>query len=258
MPQFKAILLLCFLTVASSGKVNLLARGNFVKLKIIAEEVSREILLKSVDRQIVYGNYANPDQFPYYGYAIVHRPWTSIFCGSSLISTIWLTTVAHCMRNATGAQIYFGSIDTQNMPTSRSAAGFIAHESFDFPTPYANDIALIKLSSAVSLSPSIQPITLPAFSQKAKDFTGAFMTVCGFGKTSSEYPRYLQYTTLSGISNAECNRAHWNFVNTMLCGKGAGNTGSGVCFGDSGLFFLDLSSYIVGFILLNNRWTSSY
>lgn len=237
MQQFSAVLLLSFLTVALGREAHLAVKGHgaFVKLKIVPYEITRGILLKNIDSQIVSGNYAAPDQFPYFGNAILYRRAALIFCGSSLISNHWVVTAAHCMLDVTGAQIYFGSIDRLDMKTSRSAEGYFAHESFDVP-PLANDIAIIKLTSAVPLSASIQPILLPAHSEKTIDFNGASMTACGFGKTATEYPRYLQYTSLTGLSNAECLRSHWVFLNTMLCGKGAGNTGSSVCSGDSGSF----------------------
>ena len=203
MLRLSILLFVCFLASALNSEFIHKRRGHAIdrrrfqltKLEIIPEEIRRKILLDNINSQIVLGNYAAPNQFPYYGYTIIHRTSGSSFCGSSLISTVWVTTAAHCLRNALAVAIYFGSIDKENMPVSRSAEGYVVHESFEKPTTLANDIALIKLTSAVPLSVSIQLVQLPAHSAKTIDFSGIRMTSCGFGTTVTEYPRYLIFNT---------------------------------------------------------------
>lgn len=125
---------------------------------------------------------------------------------------------------------------SHNLLWISNAAGYIIHEQFESPTITTNDIALIKLASAVPLSSSIGIIQLPARSEKSKAFSGIPLTSCGFGQTSDGYPRYLQYITITGMTNAECARTHWVFrPDSMICGKGSNSVGSSVCFGDSGL-----------------------
>lgn len=224
----------CFLIVVISSGVD---NNGFVKLNIIPEELGNEILLQnSYNRagRIVMGSLAVTNQFPYYGYAVLYLSTYQTFCGSSLISSTWVVTAAHCMANVSAAIIYFGSTDKQYMKVSRNAQGYIVHESFDKPSALVNDIALIKLTSAVPFSKSVAVVKLPARSETTKSFNGVALTSCGFGKTETNYPRYLQFTTIEGLANNECLRYHWVFRNSMLCGKGSNDTGSAVCFGDSG------------------------
>lgn len=238
MDQFAIILLflglfnVALISEVGSETVN----GQFVILDIISEEKSREALQQNVTRagRIVMGSYATANQFPYYGYAILYRTASSTFCGSSLISSEWLVTAAHCMKDVTSGAVYFGSIDRDIMKISRNINGYIIHELFDNPTPFANDIALLKLTSAVPFSTSIASVQLPARSDKANVYSGVSLTSCGFGKANDGYPRYLQYTTITGMSNAECLKNHWVFLDSMLCGKDFRVVGSSVCFGDSG------------------------
>ena len=231
-------LVLCFLTIALGREINKTRNGQFVPLDIMPEGLGNEILLQNSGGRagrIVLGSYAGINQFPYYGYTIIYRPKSTNFCGSTLISSEWLVTAAHCMRTAMSVIVYFGSVDRDYMKVSRNAAGYFVHEQFESPTIRANDIALIKLTSAVPLSSSIGIIKLPAHSEKSKAFSGITLTSCGFGQTHEGFPRYLQYTTITGMTNAECSRTHWVFrPDSMICGKGTNSAGSSVCYGDSG------------------------
>lgn len=187
-----------------------------------------------VNSRIVNGIGASENQFPFFGLAILYRIGSSTSCGSSLISSSWVLTAAHCMANVTSARIFLGSVDRQNMQISRTASMFKVHEFFDMPTPLANYVALIKLSSPVAFSDSVQAIQLPRLTDREQVFASTFLTAAGFGQTLKGKPRYLQFTHLMGMSNTECRAAHWVFRESMICAKSAFANGSGVCYGDSG------------------------
>ncbi|CRK99045.1 CLUMA_CG011947, isoform A, partial [Clunio marinus] len=208
----------------------------FVNFEILPDEIFDDILANVTrfrSTRIVYGSIASTNQFPYYAYLIIYRPGVSIFCGGTLITTQWLTTAAHCVRDYTGAQAYFGSINKNNMPVKITASGHYVHEDWD-PSTLANDIALIKLLTAVPISSAINTVQLPPRSDVSKSYDGSVLVACGFGKThENSFPTYLNYASINGISDYDCSLVHWVFKSTMLCAKGL-NTGSSTCFGDSG------------------------
>ncbi|MEK6262697.1 MAG: trypsin-like serine protease [Planctomycetota bacterium] len=98
-------------------------------------------------------------------------------CSGTLIAPNVVLTAAHCVPcNAT--EIYVGA--NSNLPgTGRvfSVERVIAHEDFNFPTEYANDIALVVLTGPVSGVLVRERATTAEF-----DATTSF-TVAGFGFT---------------------------------------------------------------------------
>ena len=215
--------------------------STFVELEIYPEEMGRSILMKGIQSgsrgsRIVLGDAAGANQFPYFSYIVIYRSSTSIFCGGSLISQLWVLTAAHCMNDIKAAQVYFGSTDKTKMKISQSAKGFFIHPSYNSPSYLANDIGILKLVAPVPLSTSVKVIQLPTRSDTSKSFKGVLMFVSGFGKTTTGYPQNLHFTKIVGFSDAECLAAHWVFTNEMLCGVGAFDEGSSVCSGDSGKF----------------------
>jgi secreted trypsin-like serine protease len=207
------------------------------RLKFLPENLSLSLLKEKLldkSERIVYGNVASEGQFPYFGYAVLHYQASMNFCGSTLISQLWVLTAAHCMEEVLAAQVFFGSVDKLNMPTSRSASEFIVHESYNQPTPLANDIALIKLSSPIIFNHSVRPVRLPKASDQTFSFSRVLLVAMGFGRTENGIPRYLQFTYLRGLSNSYCRKVHWVYLDTMLCAKSSSIYGNGICFGDSG------------------------
>ncbi|CRK87237.1 CLUMA_CG001039, isoform A [Clunio marinus] len=123
------------------------------------------------------------------------------------------------------------------MPIFRNAITVIIHPSFQNPNPVANDISLSRLISPVPLSIAVNVIQLPSRSDSTRSFAGHLLTASGFGWNLYEYPRYLHFTHLVGISDATCAHHHWVFLNTMICAVGA-NHASSTCGGDSVLNML--------------------
>lgn len=247
------LLLSCCLAVISGSSTN--TTNDFVDLQIFPDELGKAIILQHKARigRIVFGSLAATNQFPHFGYVVLYRTDLTTFCGSALISAGWVISAAHCMNAVVGANVYFGSTDKQNTKTTRSALRYIVHPQYQYPTPLANDLALIQLTSDVVLSASVKIVPLPTRSMVKKNYTNLVLTACGFGKTNSGYPRYMQYTYLYGVSDADCLAAHWVFRPTMLCGKSATSYGSSTCFGDSGTSIVDEFDISTNIAFI--RWT---
>lgn len=231
----KIVFFACFVTSSLCNPLNF--TGEFVECEIVPLEKTLELLKQDQDPnqgqrigRVVYGSLASTNQFPHFGYLSLFRPTRSLFCGSSLISSTWVVSAAHCLLDVYGGQALFGSTDKNTMTVSRNIKRYILHPSYNQPTPLANDITLVELSSSVSFSNAVKAIKLPTRAEVGKSFTGLTMVASGFGVTTTGYvSRVLQYTYLTGLSFNECKANHGVFIDSMLCGKSALNTGSSIC-----------------------------
>lgn len=118
---------------------------------------------------------------------------------------------------------------------SRSSSGFYKGPGFTDAKWWEHDIALLHLSSAVTLSNAINTIQLPPRTYVGKNFANQQLTAIGFGRNLEGNQRYLQYIYMIGVSDAKCLASHWVFTNYIFCAIGSGNYG-GICSGDSGKF----------------------
>lgn len=116
----------------------------------------------------------------------------------------------------------------------RQANLIINHPSYNSRT-IDNDISLIRVSAAFTLSNAISAIALP--NQGSGVSTGAYGIVSGWGtlaQGASSLPATLQSVWVPVVAQATCNAAYWGGItDNMLCaGYLAG--GRDACQGDSG------------------------
>jgi secreted trypsin-like serine protease len=190
--------------------------------------------------RIVGGTEATPGQIPW---QVLVRP-AGYLCGGSLVDVRYVITAAHCVVDDAGAPISPAQITitvgehtrgvSDGYEQERTADALYVHPSYDANT-YNNDIALIRLSSPVTLNGRVATIAL------ARDATlgdaGATALVSGWGTTSSggSAAATLRRVTMPIVSTATCAGSYGSgsITTNMLCaGLAAGGVDS--CQGDSG------------------------
>lgn len=192
----------------------------------------------NLNNRIVNGFNATVGQFPWQVslYGTVDN--TSMLCGGSLISDIWVLTAGHCVYNVTSFTVGMGSIILNSPQISMVTTTSILHPLYDSVT-LNYDIALIRLPSAVTFTSTIQAIPLPGRSEINNKFTGYKAAASGFGltsDTSTVASQILQFTNLTVISNEACAQFYGTdvVIESTLCAFGYDYRNQSSCNGDSG------------------------
>lgn len=163
----------------------------------------------------------------------------------------FILTAGHCAKSlSTGlytnpaSMTVIPGIDRTITGGSRGVTSLWVHPTYDRATSSSGriDLAVLQLSSPLTLSPSVQPITMCASSTCEK--AGLNVYVSGYGETvsdvSSSTQTKLQWAPLSMVSTATC-AAVWTanglgtLPNTNICaGPNPSTANYDSCFGDSG------------------------
>jgi secreted trypsin-like serine protease len=187
---------------------------------------------------IIGGQDATPGQFPY---QLSQTRTGSHSCGASLLSANYALSAAHCVDGAlVGVLGIIAGLHNRNDMTgavSSAVSSYTTHASYnDGSVTFANDIAIIRLSTPIPEQGWIQFASLPA--DNGNDFAGQTCQISGWGRTSSSnvLPNTLQWTNIGVISQAACNTAlapvsGANVGPGQICLSG---NGVGSCNGDSG------------------------
>ena len=170
------------------------------------------------------------------------------FCGGSIISAYWVVTAAHCVDVASRSnyRILAGSATLGSGMSSLTVDHVIVHPSYDEDN-FRNDIALVKLSSPLSFSSTIESIALPT----RKPAGGASALITGWGgtwmvnsspgsplnyyNTPARYPDHLQGATVVVQFDGVCSNEYGASFNRteMLCAS-VPDFLIDTCQGDSG------------------------
>uniref|UniRef100_A0A3P9P3R9 chymotrypsin n=1 Tax=Poecilia reticulata TaxID=8081 RepID=A0A3P9P3R9_POERE len=145
------------------------------KLRVNVDvHVSSDCGQPALNTRIVGGAEAPQGSWPWQ----VSLETSSHFCGGSLISSEWVLTAGHCIIRSAQKSL----TGTNPNKVTRTVAQVIRHPSFSIST-LDNDIALIKLSSAVTFNSYISPVCLAA--ADSSFYSGVDSWVTGWGNIGS-------------------------------------------------------------------------
>ncbi|KNE87868.1 hypothetical protein PSTG_18741, partial [Puccinia striiformis f. sp. tritici PST-78] len=152
-----------------------------------------EGMLPQLDGRIVGGQATTINSFPY---QISLQRSGSHSCGGSIYNSKIIVTAAHCLQgvSASSLRIRAGSSYWNSGGVVVGVAAFKNHEGYN-PSTKVNDIAVIRLVSALSLSSTIKTIGLAS----SAPGNGAAAVVSGWGtlKSGGSIPAQLQYVNLN-------------------------------------------------------------
>ena len=195
---------------------------------------------------IVGGVPAQPGAWPWQVLLSITTNQGTFMCGGSLVSDQWVLTAAHCIEDAgnntvspTTVTVRAGSLQKDSGGVVVGVSRIIKHHAYE-PATFDNDIALLRLSSPLPLSSTINVVDPLSASQESQlAATNTLATVTGWGTTSpggntsasllqAQVPLLTSSdcTTLSAYSSSQLS-------NNMIC-AGYMQGGKDACQGDSG------------------------
>uniref|UniRef100_H2ZII6 Peptidase S1 domain-containing protein n=1 Tax=Ciona savignyi TaxID=51511 RepID=H2ZII6_CIOSA len=195
------------------------------------------------DERIVGGKSSFLGGWPWMVYILIDG---STLCGGTLIDEYWVVTAAHCFKTATSSttvKMYFGRLnpyatrEQEPHVQIRDAVQLILHEEWDKNRFPYNDIALLRVGTAVRFNQFTNKVCLPNGESPSP---GTRCWVTGFGTTAYRGPaaKILREVSLPIVDLNTCARSYTSTSypidqQKMLC-AGYAQGGRDACQGDSG------------------------
>ncbi|EDS36508.1 polyserase-2 [Culex quinquefasciatus] len=196
-----------------------------------------------INEVIVRGRDVTPGSFPWHA-AIYHRKGRSdsYACGGTLISSMYVLTADHCVKDDNGyvlspkrifARLGVHNLNAPNLQTSQHHDILMIHR-FTKPQQKKNDIALLELSTEAAFNQHVQPACI----NQEEDVTGQSGVAVGWGFTEDDdVSATLKAARMPVVSTTTClehdrDTFGQTLDSSLFC---AGYTnGTTVCNGDSG------------------------
>ena len=195
--------------------------------------------------RIVGGWKAEITQWPWQVKVFMHTALGVGHCGGSLISPNWVLTAAHCVEPRDNSHnpvpverftVRVGSSYSSDGGRIVDVERAIAHPGYS-PSGHHHDIALLKLSESVPVTPEVRPIQL-ASERLTRVFAGpdACAVVTGWGRIQFDHrtgSEELRAVGLPIVSNEQCRAVFSDIIDAQIC-AGYRDGGRDSCHGDSG------------------------
>nr|XP_019563852.2 brachyurin-like [Aedes albopictus] len=194
------------------------------------------------ERRITNGAQATPGQFPYQIALLSTFSAGTGLCGGTVLTNNFIMTAAHCVQNAFGGTAIMGAhnrnvVEASQQRIAFTSAGIHMHPGYT-PTNIRNDIATVRLNSAMTFTDRVAPTRIPAAGD-GRSFAGMTGTVSGFGRTSDASQAtsaVVMFTSNPIMTHADCLSSWGGNTNLIqaqnICLSGTG--GRSACNGDSG------------------------
>ncbi|KAJ3643061.1 hypothetical protein Zmor_025798 [Zophobas morio] len=158
--------------------------------------------------KIIGGQEAVPHSIPYQTFLEVYSSSEGWYCGASLISQNYVLTAGHCGDEAVEALVTLGAhtpLQSESTQVQLTSTDITVNPAYD-ADEITNDIAVIKLPEAVTLTDAIQPATLPSRADANNNYAGATGRISGWGLTDGfgdELSDVLNYVDVEVMSKRD-------------------------------------------------------
>uniref|UniRef100_A0A8C9VS35 pancreatic elastase n=1 Tax=Scleropages formosus TaxID=113540 RepID=A0A8C9VS35_SCLFO len=204
-----------------------------------AEQNVKPQYMEALQDRVVGGSVAKPHAWPWQ-ISLQYLSRGSYYhnCGGSLVRRGWVMTAAHCVSIFGVWRVVLGAQKiTANEPTQQvvRVTNIYIHPNWDPNNASSgDDIALLRLSSNVTLNSYVQLASLPTPGQILPNNNPCYITGWGSTQTGGPLSDVLKQAYLPVRNYETCSRSDWwgSIVKkSMVCAGGSRNSG---CSGDSG------------------------